>query len=140
MYDLTRFRTMQDKYYKTALEEVRSGRKRTHWIWYIFPQLRGLGRSSTSEYYGIENLDEAKAYLSDPELHANLIHISQALLDLECSDPRAVMGYPDDLKLCSSMTLFSEADPTELVFQQVLTKFFAGFPDERTIELLYRKG
>ena len=119
-YHLERFLTAQERDYATALREIRSGRKRSHWIWYIFPQLKDLGYSETANYYGIKDLDEAKAYLSEPTLRTRLIEISEALLSLRMNDPETVMGHPDDLKLRSSMTLFSAADPEERVFGQVL--------------------
>ena len=93
MYDLDRFLTAQSRDYTTALREIRSGRKRSHWIWYIFPQVAGLGMSSTSQYYAISGLDEARAYLREPTLRAHLLEISNALLALEESDPSAVFGF-----------------------------------------------
>lgn len=135
-YHLGRFLTAQERDYATALREIRGGRKRSHWIWYIFPQLKDLGHSETAKYYGIKDLDEAKAYLSEPTLRARLIEISEALLSLRGNDPETVMGYPDDLKLRSSMTLFAAADPEEPVFGQVLEKFFHGRPDQRTLDLI----
>lgn len=140
MYDLSRFLKAQERYYDTALLEIRSGRKRSHWIWYIFPQVKGLGFSSTSEFYGIDGLAEAKAYMENETLRRRLIEISEALLSLELSDAGVVMGYPDDLKLRSSMTLFGEAAPEEKVFLKVLDKFFGGKKDERTLEILKMKG
>ena len=134
-YDLSRFHKAQQGSYETALAEIRSGRKRSHWIWYIFPQIQGLGFSSTAQYYAIENLDEAKAYLADPVLRERLLEISNALLALDSCDPSEVMGYPDDLKLRSSMTLFSLAEPECTVFRDVLDKFYGGREDERTIDL-----
>ena len=101
MYDLNRFLSAQRRDYAAALREIRSGRKRSHWIWYIFPQVAGLGMSSTSQFYAISGLDEARAYLSEPTLRAHLLEISSALLALEESDPTAVFGFPDDLKLRS---------------------------------------
>ena len=135
-YDLRRFISAQKQDYLTALEEIRRGRKRSHWMWYIFPQLRGLGMSSTSYFYGIENLEEAKAFLDDPFLGKNLIEISEALLSLDNSDARSVMGSPDDLKLRSSMTLFSLAAPEEPVFKKVLEKFYRGVQDPATLRIL----
>ena len=134
-YDLSRFHKAQQGSYETALAEIRSGRKRSHWIWYIFPQIQGLGFSSTAQYYAIENLDEAKAYLADPVLRERLLEISNALLALDSCDPSEVMGYPDDLKLRSSMTLFSLAEPECTVFRDVLDKFYDGQEDSRTIAL-----
>ena len=135
MDSLSRFHEAQRRDYAQALSEIRAGRKRSHWIWYIFPQIRGLGYSSTSQYYAIRDLDEAKAYLADPVLRARLLEISEALLALPCSDPSEVMGYPDDLKLKSSMTLFELAEPECPVFGAVLDKFFGGRRDERTVAL-----
>ena len=134
-YNLSRFHKAQQSSYKTALAEIRSGRKRSHWIWYIFPQIQGLGFSSTAQYYAIENLEEAKAYLADPVLRERLLEISNALLALDSCDPSEVMGYPDDLKLRSSMTLFSLAEPECTVFRDVLDKFYNGQEDSRTIAL-----
>jgi uncharacterized protein (DUF1810 family) len=136
MENLDRFLKAQEEDYETALSEIRSGHKRSHWIWYIFPQLKGLGFSSTSEYYGINGLSEAKSYMENEILRARLIEISEALLTLESSDAEDVMGYPDNLKLMSSMTLFAEAAPEEKVFQRVLDKFFGGKKDQRTLELI----
>ena len=135
-YDLERFVSAQERDYLTALAEIRHGRKRSHWMWYIFPQLRGLGMSSTSYFYGIENLEEAKAFLDDPFLGKNLIEISEALLSLDNSDARSIMGSPDDLKLRSSMTLFSLAAPEEPVFKKVLEKFYLGIQDPATLRIL----
>lgn len=136
MYDLSRFLKAQERDFETALSEIKAGHKRSHWIWYIFPQVKGLGFSSTSEYYGIDGLSEAKAYMENEILRRRLITISEALLSLDSSDADEVMGYPDDLKLRSSMTLFSEAAPEEKVFQQVLDKFFGGEKDRRTLKLI----
>ena len=136
MYDLDRFLKAQERDYKEALSEIRSGRKRSHWIWYIFPQLAALGHSSNAKYYGIEDLGEAKAYLENDTLKARLVEISNALLELDSSDPGAVMGYPDDLKLRSSMTLFREADPSIEVFQKVLDKYYGGKADQATVRYL----
>ncbi len=105
-------------------------------MWYIFPQLRGLGMSSTSYFYGIESLEEARAFLDDPYLGGNLREISQALLSLDTGDARSVMGSPDDLKLRSSMTLFSLAAPEEPVFKKVLEKFYRGVQDPATLRIL----
>ena len=135
-FDLDRFKKAQEEDYPYALQEIKAGRKRSHWIWYIFPQLKGLGFSSMSEYYGIDGRAEAQAYIADPLLRARLVEISQALLALESNNPTQVMGYPDDLKLKSSMTLFAEVAPDIPVFEQVLQKFFSGEKDSRTLQLL----
>jgi len=135
-YDLERFLKAQERDYNTALSEIKSGRKRSHWVWYIFPQIRGLGFSSTVQFYAIQDLGEAQAYMKDPVLRERLLEISSALLMLSSSDPTEVMGYPDDLKLRSSMTLFMAAAPEETVFQKVLDKYFGGKPDDRTLQIL----
>ena len=138
-YDLSRFHKAQEgdcANYSDALSEIRAGHKCSHWIWYIFPQLRGLGVSWMSDYYGIENLEEAKAYLGDPDLRSRLLEISGELLRLDSCDPREVMGAPDDRKLRSSMTLFSMADPGETVFHKVLEKYYNGIPDRKTVDML----
>jgi len=135
-YDLTRFVDAQASSYEQALAEIRNGRKQTHWMWYIFPQLAGLGFSQMAQYYGIADLVEAKAYVAHPILGGRLIEISQALLGVEGKTAHQIMGSPDDLKLKSSMTLFSLVDPTEPVFQQVLTKYYQGEADRKTLTLL----
>ena len=134
-----RFLKAQEGDYEVALAEIRAGRKQSHWIWYIFPQLKGLGRSGTSEYNGIDGMEEAKAYLKNPVLRGRLVEISEALLGLASDDADDVMGFPDNLKLRSSMTLFALAEPDCKVFQKVLDKFFGGKMDERTMELLHAK-
>ena len=136
MSDLSRFLKAQETDYKRALSEIRSGHKRSHWIWYIFPQIAGLGFSSTAQYYAIKDRQEAEEYLKNDLLRDRLVEISAALLQLESNDAGEVMGYPDDLKLRSSMTLFHEVAPETEVFQKVLDKFFEGKPDQRTIKLL----
>ncbi|MBQ6215530.1 MAG: DUF1810 domain-containing protein [Oscillospiraceae bacterium] len=135
MADLSRFLNAQARDYEQALSEIRAGRKRSHWIWYIFPQLDGLGYSGTARYYAIKDRAEAEAYMEDPVLSKRLIEISEALLELDSDDPTEVMGYPDDLKLRSSMTLFSMVsdDP---VFKKVLDKFFGGEECSYTREYL----
>lgn len=132
---LTKFITAQQEDFNMALSEIKNGRKQSHWIWYIFPQIVGLGRSTTSEYYAIKNLSEARMYLKNEYLHNNLLTICQALLDLETSDAEEVMGRIDAMKLKSSMTLFTLADSEEQVFKSVLDKFFCGELDEKTIEI-----
>ncbi|MCC8128124.1 MAG: DUF1810 domain-containing protein [Clostridiales bacterium] len=135
-YNLKRFITAQQSDFPRALSEIQAGKKRTHWMWYSFPQLRSLGRSATAEYYGIADLEEAKAYMADPYLRENLITITKALLSVDESRPRKVMGYPDDLKLCSCMTLFEIASPEVPEFGMVLEKFYGGERDEKTVEIL----
>ena len=135
-YNLDRFKTAQDTDYKTALSEIRNGRKVSHWMWYIFPQMKQLGFSPTAQYYGIVSLDEAKSYIADDTLRQHLVEISQALLALESDNASQIMGYPDDMKLKSCMTLFMLAAPEIPVFQAVLDKFYGGEPDKKTEELI----
>ena len=135
-WNMERFKRAQEQSYEQALQEIRSGKKRSHWMWYIFPQMRGLGFSSTAEYYGISSLEEACAYLEDPVLGPRLTEISQALLELEDKNADRVFGYPDNLKLRSSMTLFAAAAGEDSVFQQVLDAYFDGNADQHTIAML----
>lgn len=135
-YDLTRFVTAQQRDYQTALSEIRNGKKASHWMWYIFPQMKGLGRSPTSVYYGIQSLEEAKAFLQDPYLGKNLREITSALLSLQETDPRVIFGRPDDLKCKSCMTLFKYASGNEPIFSAVLENFYHGKEDRRTLKLL----
>ncbi|MBR2577439.1 MAG: DUF1810 domain-containing protein [Erysipelotrichaceae bacterium] len=137
-YDLKRFNDAQKDDYGLALREIQSGQKRSHWIWYIFPQLRGLGNSYNSQYYGISCLDEAKAYLEDGILGGRLREISAALLKLDGNDPVSVMGSIDALKLHSSMTLFNEASKDD-VFAEVLDKYYGGRKDGNTLKLLKKR-
>ena len=136
--ELDKFVSAQARDYDTALAEIRSGCKRSHWMWYIFPQLQGLGFSPTAQYYGIRDLEQAKDYMAHPVLGPRLVEISGALLSLPGSNPSAVMGYPDDLKLCSCMTLFELAAPDEPVFGRVLEKYYGGRRDRMTLNLLSR--
>lgn len=134
--DLQRYVSAHQHDYDAALKEIRNGRKETHWMWYIFPQIRGLGRSSTSQYYAIDSLEEAAAFLSDPYLGGHLYEICEALLQLETNRAREVFGRPDDLKLRSSMTLFVCVAGPDSVFSKVLDKFFCGRQDVRTRRIL----
>jgi len=140
MYNLERFVEAQKRDYSTALNEIKSGRKRSHWIWYVFPQLEQLGRSSTAKYYGIRDIQEAQEYLMHPILGSRLDEICKALLALETDNPYNVMGTIDGVKLRSSMTLFSEASEANPVFDSVLKKFFDGEKDEITLNLLSKRG
>lgn len=137
--DLNRFTDAQANAYHKALAEIKSGRKGSHWMWYIFPQLKGLGLSSISQHYGIIDIGEAQAYKRHPALGHRLREITGALLNLDTNDANEVFGSPDDLKLRSSMTLFNALEDTDPVFNQVLTKFFQGKPDPLTLALLNRK-
>ena len=135
-YDLERFLKAQARNYDAALREIRDGCKRSHWMWYVFPQIQGLGYSSTAQFYAIRDLDEAKAYLQHPVLRERLLEISNALLALDSRNASEVFGWPDDMKLRSSMTLFAEAEPECAVFQKVLEQYFHGQKDERTLSIL----
>ena len=138
MSGLQRFTDAQKMDFDTALAEIRNGRKESHWMWYIFPQLCGLGFSSMSEYYGIKDLEEAKAFLNDPYLGENLRAISKALLELKTDDPHQVFGSPDDLKLLSCMTLFEVAEGRGGVFTKVIEKYYKGRRDRKTEKMLGR--
>ncbi len=133
MSDLSRFLKAQEHDYDIAIAEIRSGHKRSHWIWYIFPQIAGLEYSSTAEYYAIKDKAEAEEYMADPVLSERLVEISNALLELDSNDAGDVMGYPDDLKLKSSMTLFSLVSDNP-VFQKVLDKFYGGEKCQFTVD------
>ena len=136
MSDLKRFLEAQENDYARALAEIKTGSKRSHWMWYIFPQIAGLGFSSTSKFYAIENRTEAESYLAHPNLGARLVEISNALLEIEEKTASQIFGSPDDLKLKSSMTLFGALEETNPVFRKVLDKYFDGEEDRRTLELL----
>ena len=133
---LDRFLDAQRSDYAAALAEVRRGRKTSHWMWYIFPQIAGLGQSSTARYYSIRDLEEAREYYAHPVLGQRLREISGALLALRGIDPVAVFGGIDSMKLKSSMTLFAAAAPDDPVFQQVLDKYYGGEQDALTLRIL----
>ncbi|MGE0219997.1 DUF1810 domain-containing protein [Mycolicibacterium sp.] len=134
-FDLQRFVDAQDRVYPTVCAELRAGAKRSHWIWFVFPQLRGLGRSATAEFYGISGLAEASAYLAHPVLGARLRECAGLLADVEGRSARQVLGYPDDMKVRSSMTLFARAGD-DAVFRTVLDRFYDGREDPATLALL----
>lgn len=135
-FDLSRYTEAQAKDFATALKEVKEGYKKSHWMWFIFPQIIGLGQSRTSILYSIQNIEEARAYMQNETLASNMNEICNALLELETNDANGIFGYPDDVKLQSSMTLFSEACPDNDVFVKVLEKYFEGKKDTRTLELI----
>ncbi len=134
--DLDKFVSAQNRDYDMALAEIKKGRKRGHWIWYIFPQVSGLGMSSTSAFYGIDTIEQASRYLEHPLLGKRLVEISKAILEINGKTANQILGSPDDLKLRSSMTLFNLLPNTNPVFQAVLDKYFNGKPDQRTIDIL----
>ena len=133
---LDRFLDAQRGDYAAALAEVRRGRKTSHWMWYIFPQIAGLGQSSTARYYSIRDLEEAREYYAHPVLGQRLREISGVLLELRGSDPVAVFGGIDSMELKSSMTLFAVAAPDDPLFRQVLDKYYGGEQDALTLRIL----
>ncbi len=135
-YNLDRFIKAQQVTFEQALSEIKAGRKRSHWMWYICPQLKSLGYSDRAIYYGIADIDEAKAYMQDSYLRGNLIAVARALLALDTSDAGAVMGGIDALKLCSCMTLFEAAALDVPEFGLVLEKFYGGVRDQKTLQIL----
>ena len=136
-YRLERFVEAQSNgVYAQALDELHAGRKASHWMWFVFPQVAGLGSSSTSQRYAIGSLAEARAYLDHPVLGSRLIECARAVLSHPDRTARQIMGSPDDAKLRSSMTLFALASESEPVFQQVIDIFFDGGSDPRTVEIL----
>jgi uncharacterized protein (DUF1810 family) len=134
--DLARFVSAQEGVYAQALAEIRSGRKRTHWMWFVFPQIAGLGSSPTAERYAIRSLEEAREYLRHPVLGPRLIECAECLLPFAGRAASDIFPYPDDLKLRSSMTLFELAAPSDSVFGRVLDAFFGGERDAKTLALL----
>lgn len=133
---LQRFIEAQQTDYPQALAEVKRGRKQSHWMWYIFPQIQGLGYSETARFYAIRNRQEAEAYVKHPVLGKRLTEICEALLLVNSNNATAVFGNPDDLKLKSSMTLFSQVSNSPSIFQKVLDKFFHGTLDSKTLQIL----
>ncbi|WP_018616607.1 DUF1810 domain-containing protein [Segetibacter koreensis] len=134
--NLKRFTDAQQADYDIALLEIRNGRKQSHWMWYIFPQIQGLGFSETSKYYAIRNKMEAEEFLKHPVLGSRLVEICEELLSLKGNDANKIFGSPDDLKLKSSMTLFSLVNNSNPVFQKVLDKFFNGSKDNKTLQII----
>jgi len=134
-HDLNRFVGAQESDYQRALAELRNGRKRSHWIWYIFPQIDGLGFSSTAKHYAIKSLDEAKAYLAHPVLGQRLAECADALLKIENRTAHQILGSPDDLKVRSCATLFAAVSPAGSVFERVLEKYYDGERDDKTVQL-----
>jgi uncharacterized protein (DUF1810 family) len=134
-YNLQRFLDAQEQVYGTVLEELRAGRKRSHWMWFIFPQIHGLGHSAMAQRYEITSLDEAKAYLAHPILGARLRECSRIVAGFADLTVEEIFGYPDDMKFRSSMTLFAQASPGE-VFDECLRVHFGGQPDQLTLSRL----
>lgn len=140
-YDLDRFVQAQEPVIATVLAELAAGEKRSHWMWYVFPQLRGLGRSPTAQFYGIGSRGEARAFLDHPVLGPRLKRCTEAVLGIEGRSAHAIFGSPDDLKFHSSMTLFAAVAPDEeALFRRALDRYFDGRPDAGTLALLGRAG
>jgi uncharacterized protein (DUF1810 family) len=137
-HDLRRFVDAQSDNYDQALSEIKAGHKRSHWMWYVFPQYEGLGRSSMAQRYSIKGLAEAEAYLRHPLLGPRLVECAEALLALEGRSAHEIFGSPDDAKLRSSATLFAYVAPAGSAFHRVLDRYFAGEPDRTTLELVRR--
>ena len=135
-YDLSRFLRAQEDDYEQAFSEIKSGQKRSHWIWYIFPQIDGLALSSTSRHYAIKSIGEAKAYLDHPILGPRLLECAEAAVGIEGRSARAIFGSPDDLKLRSCATLFACASSPGSVFDRLLDKYYRGRRDDKTLQLL----
>jgi len=135
-YNLQRFIEAQDPIFQQVLSELRAGRKRSHWMWFIFPQVRGLGRSPTAIEYAISCLDEARAYLAHPVLGPRLRECTQLVILVENRSVAQIFGSPDDMKFRSCMTLFAQASPEDTTFVRALQKFFRGVPDELTLDRL----
>ncbi|MCR4903729.1 MAG: DUF1810 domain-containing protein [Butyrivibrio sp.] len=139
MYDLSRFIKAQENEYKIAVSEIKAGGKSSCWMWYIFPQVKGLGNSAISKYYALDGLGEAKAYLKNKVLKDRLEAICLELLKLKSNDAAEIFGYPDNFKLHSSMTVFLLAEPGNEVFRAVLDKFFDGKMDLKTQNIIEKE-
>ena len=135
-YNLQRFVDAQESEYEQVCDELRAGRKQSHWIWFIFPQMRGLGRSELANYYGISSLQEAEAYLAHPVLGPRLRECTRLVITVKGRSVHQIFGYPDDLKFRSSMTLFASTALENQIFKDALQKYFDGKPDQATIDLL----
>ncbi len=136
MNDLERFVEAQQNIYQQVLKELRNGKKTSHWMWFIFPQIEGLGYSSTAKYYSIKNIKEAKEYLAHPVLGSRLLECFNILLNIKNKTADDIFGYPDNLKLKSCITLFHFISPQENVFEKALQKYFFGGQDEKTISIV----
>ena len=137
-FNLERFIDAQEADYERALSEINNGKKQSHWMWYIFPQMKALGKSEIANFYGIIDLEEAENYLNHPVLGKHLIEISEAVFNLEEKSATEIFGCPDTMKLKSSMTLFSSVKNSNPIFSRVLEKYFGGKSDEITLELLHK--
>jgi len=135
-HNLQRFTDAQDPVYEEVLAELAAGQKTSHWMWFVFPQHKDLGRSAMAQYYGIASKEEALAYWQHPVLGARLRECVELVLAVTGKTAFQIFGSPDDLKLRSSLTLFSQAEPDEPLFQRALAKYFGAISDSRTLELL----
>lgn len=135
-YNLQRFVDAQERVADTVTRELREGQKRSHWMWYVFPQVHGLGHSMMAQSYAIRSLGEAKAYLEHPVLGKRLVEWTRIVCDLEGTSAEEIFGYPDYLKFRSSMTLFSRVDGADPVFSEALEKYYGGEPDSKTLRIL----
>ena len=140
MTGLERFTAAQENVYQQVLGELSAGRKRSHWMWFVFPQIAGLGSSAMARHYAIASLDEARAYLAHPLLGARLRACSTLVLAVQGATVHGIFGAPDNLKFHSSMTLFAQAAPDETLFRACLDKYFGGVPDRATLDLLYKEN
>ncbi len=139
MYQLERFVAAQEGVYQQVVNELSAGRKRSHWMWFIFPQLAGLGSSAMAQHYAISGLAEARAYLAHPVLGARLRECSALVLAVQGATVHGIFGSPDNMKFHSSMTLFAQAAPDEALFRACLDKYFGGVPDQATLDLLHKE-
>ena len=139
MFDMERFVAAQDSTYQQVVGELSAGRKRSHWMWFIFPQLAGLGFSAMAQHYAINGLAEARAYLAHPVLGARLRECSALVLAVQGATVHGIFGSPDNMKFHSSMTLFAQAAPDEALFRDCLDKYFGGVPDQATLDLLHKE-
>jgi uncharacterized protein (DUF1810 family) len=138
-FNLARFISAQETTFPIALSELTRGRKQSHWMWFIFPQIDGLGSSRTAKLYAIKSRDEAVAYLQHPLLAQRLVQCAEALWQVDGKSASEIMGYPDDMKLRSSMTLFAAVSQPGSIFQRVLDKYFQGQPDQKTVQIIDRE-
>ncbi len=136
---IERFIKAHESGYEIALKELKNGKKETHWMFYMFPQMHGLGQSSMAMMYAMKSLEEAKDYMENDYLKHHMMTLCETLLELECNDPKAIFDFPDDLKLRSSMTLFKKANPDYDIFQKVLDKYYGGEEDQKTLDILAKQ-
>ena len=139
-FTLARFVEAQEPVYESVRKELHQGKKTSHWMWFIFPQITGLGSSSTAKFFAIENLDEALAYINHPILGTRLVECCDLVLDIPGRSASEIFGYPDDLKLRSSMTLFYSANPNLSVFRNIIDLYYLGQLDAATLRLIHEKG